>query len=147
MTQLKDRSFASRMAFAYMADALYEYKAVATSNTYDRFLTEGTHPYTRMWNSIAFMYDNMKSDGVPLSELSTTEFLHFSQKGAQLGFTFNGKSIDAAQVRAKAACWSKRGWFRYEEKRAEKFNTAKKVGYVAVVIALGMFGITTPSEA
>ena len=147
MTQLKDRPFASRLAFAYMADALHQYKAVATSTTYDRFLTEGTHPYTRMWNSIDSLYENMKADGVPLSELSTTEFLHFSQKAAQIGFTYQGKSIEAAQVRAKAAAWSKRGWFRYEENKAEKMNTVKKVGTLAVVIGLGMFGIPFGGDA
>ena len=142
MASLHDRSFKARLAFAYMADAYHDFAECTPGSTLDRYLTEGMHPYKRMWNRIQGMYDYMKDrEGVRLSELSATEFLHFCQTATQLGFTYQGSNVDASKVRSKAAAWSKRGWFRYEEKRAQKIGYAKKGATFAALILFSPFNM------
>lgn len=136
MAQLQDHNFRTRMNFAYMADALYSFdNSVRCTSTMGRLTHEGQHPYSSVWRKIENLYENMTdSSGTLMSELSASEFMHFCSGATSRGFSHEGRDITAAAVRSKAADWSRRGWFRYEEKRDEKVKTAKRFGVVGGLI-------------
>ena len=136
MAQLQDHNFRTRMNFAYMADALMDFDAsVRCGSTLDRITSEGKHPYTYMWRMIEKLYEDMTNkDGILLSELSKSEFMHFCTGATSMGFTHEGQTITTERVRAKGAEWARRGWFRYEEKRDEKVKKAKRFGLVGGLI-------------
>ena len=149
MAQLQDHNFRTRMNFAYMADALYSFdNSIRCSSTMGRFIASVTtgethegravvspHAYSHVWRKIENLYENMTdSSGTLMSELSPSEFMHFCSGATSRGFSHEGRDITAAAVRSKAADWSRRGWFRYEEKRDEKVKTAKRFGVVGGLI-------------
>jgi hypothetical protein len=136
MAQLQDHNFRTRMTFAYMADALMDFDAsVRCASTLGRFTSEGKHPYSYMWRMIEKLYEDMTNkDGILLSELSKSEFMHFCTGATSSGFNRDDRHISGELVRAKAAQWSRRGWFRYEEKRDEKVKTARRFGVVGGLI-------------
>ena len=133
--QFSDHNFRTRMNFAYMCDALQSYDGkVKCGSTVDR-LIDGNHAYSAMWRRIEWLYEHMTDkSGILVSELSKSEFMHFCAGATSSGFTHNGKTISGEAVRAKGAEWSRRGWFRYEEKRDEKVKTARRFGIVGGLI-------------
>lgn len=133
---LYNHSWRARVAFAAMIDAHEDFTECPTGSTLDRMLGD-THPYHRMWCKIINWYDKMSFEGVPLKELSESEFLSFVQRAPGLGFTIDGRQIPGTAVMQKVSAWSRRGWNRYEEKRQQKVDLAKKVGIIGGLILSG----------
>ena len=150
MTELRNRSWRARLAFGYMVDAIENFVSCPTGSTLSRFSDSIQNqpngptkyqpvPYTRMWNTITRYHDEMEFEGVPLSELSDSEFLSYVQRAPQLGFTYKTSKVEGSRVMAKASAWSKRGWFRYEEKRARQLGFAKRGAILGGFLLLGDF--------
>ena len=135
MAQLQDHNFRTRMNFAYMADALIMFDgSVKCRSTIERLLDDKDQ-YASIWRKIERLYENMTDKtGTLVSEMSKSEFMHFCSAATSSGFSHEGSHISAESVRAKAAQWSRRGWFRYEEKRDEKVKTARRFGLVGGLI-------------
>ena len=145
LTSLSERSFEARMNFAYLVDALLSFNAttIQPSTTLNRLATNIAsdfsgdsikHPYSIMWEWIENEYKKFWFNGVLASELSESEFLKAVKasylKGAEHGkFTTTGP-----EVLAKAKAWGERGWFRYEEKRQQKVDKAKKFGWITGLV-------------
>lgn len=123
------------MTFAYMADSMLAFDgSVKSGSTFERMMKDD-HYYAQMWRRIENLYERMTDkDGILLSELSKSEFMHFCSSATSMGFTHEGQTITAERVRAKGAEWSRRGWFRYEEKRDEKVKKARRFGVVGGLI-------------
>ena len=135
MAQLQDHNFRTRMNFAYMADALLMFDGSLKCGTTVERILDSKNEYSYMWRMIEKLYEDMTDkNGTLLSELSKSEFMHFCSAATSSGFYRDSKHISAESVRAKAAQWARRGWFRYEEKRDEKVKTARRFGLVGGLI-------------
>ena len=143
-TPLRDRSVRARIAFGAIVDTAVNFTNCPTGSTIDRYNANGTHPYTRMWTTIHRFYDHMKFEGVPLNELSDSEFLSFTQRALGIGFDHKDTHYEADILREKVSLWTKRGWARYEEKRSGKLKIARKValitGFACLGPVMGAFG-------
>ena len=162
MTPLSERSFNARISFAYIVDAFENFADCNPGSTWERIQTnmdEWTtvhakqnrsgapvlpseeqykkHAYSAMWLKIEKYYASFTFDGVKASELSSSEFLGYVRAALTKGATYGSKSVSGADVIASAALWSKRGWFRYEEKRAGKLKIVKKVAFFSGLLAVG----------
>ena len=168
MTTLSERSFAAKMAFAYLVDAHMQFPECNPNECYkvypdasgkwpirpwylrnarhctdahgNRYLTADSL-YSTMWRRIEKMYESMKYEGDSLSDLSTTEFTNFCQRYTRFGFTWNNHRVETSDVMAKASAWSKRGWFRHEEKQSEDLKKLMGFAKIGAVLGLGIFGI------
>lgn len=139
ITSFTDRSFRSRVGFAYIVDALYNFHGdVRPGSTAERLYQnvcgEAQHPYSSMWQLIEKIYNDFWFDDVLASELSESELLRAVNAALTKGATHDDKSVTGPAIMAKAAAWSKRGWFRYEEKKQEKINKTKKWGMVGGLV-------------
>ena len=137
VTPLRNRSVRARIAFGAMVDTIVNFTTCPTGNTFDRLTDDGTHPYTRMWSTIHRKYDQMSFEGVPLAELSDSEFLSYTQRALGLGFDHQDTHYEADALRKKVTLWTSRGWARYEEKRQGKVKIARKVALIAGFACLG----------
>ena len=142
LTNLSDRTFRSRVGFAYIVDALYGFDgSVRPSSTVERLYqnvtSETQHPYSAMWQRVEKIYDDFWFGDVLASELSESEFIRAVNAALTTGAEHNGKTVTGAAVMAKASAWSKRGWYRYEEKKQEKINKTKKWGMVTGLVLSG----------
>jgi hypothetical protein len=120
-----------------MVDTVVDFTSCPTGNTFDRLTDDGAHPYTRMWSTIHRKYDQMSFEGVPLAELSDSEFLSYTQRALGLGFDHQDTHYEADALRKKVTLWTSRGWARYEEKRQGKVKIARKVALIAGFACLG----------
>jgi hypothetical protein len=142
ITPLHERTFRARVGFAYIVDALYNLDGdVRPGNTTERLYhnvtCESQHAYSRIWQKIEKIYDDFWFDDTLASELSESELLRAVNAALTIGAKHEGSTASGADVVAKAAAWSKRGWFRYEEKKQEKINKAKKWGMVGALVISG----------
>ena len=142
LTSLNDRTFRSRVGFAYIVDAYMNFDGAVRPGTtlerlYQNVTSESQHSYSSMWETIEKYYNDFWFGDVLAAELSESEFLRAINASLSQGVEHEGQTVSGAQVMAKAAAWSKRGWFRYEEKRQEKVNGAKKVGLFTGLLLSG----------
>lgn len=136
-TPLYSRSVRARIAFGAMVDTIVNFVSCPTGSSFERFSDDGSHPYTRMWDTIKRKYNTMTFEGVRLDELSDSEFLSYTQRALGLGFDYDNTHYEADALRKKVSLWTSRGWARYEEKRQGKVKIARKVALIAGFACLG----------
>ena len=139
MTALNCRCYETRMRVAYIADA-YRAKTgkpfptnVAPDNTVSRIwtmLSDGGHPYMKMWGVIERFH---KSNGWDL--LSDPELDDIYKRAmSDAGFTVNGTTINVIDMAAARKRWNDALWTRYEFKRRNRHAVGGAFGKLAVIV-------------
>ncbi len=142
-TPLALRSTQVRIYIAWMAHSVRKYEHCDPGNTASRAWNtvsqDKVHPYIKMWHNIGDFYMNSA-----LKEMSDEEITDQWKAAIRVGFSTDETTVPAEFVRQAQLDWDKRGWTRYESKRAKRhklFNKAALIGVLACSgLDLGFFG-------
>ena len=137
-TPLAMRPFHTRLAVAYLADAVYKFpRAVKPGNTATRAAELFNHPYYQMWAKIGDFYIN---EG--FADMADDEIREIYHTALRLGYNCKSTltTVPCAQIAEATAKWAKCGWKRYESRRNERHRTFWR--FATPVIVLGVASVT-----
>lgn len=128
-----------RLKVAYLATAyaaLPGHSAFKNASPEDFQSFTSDNEYRRIWNRINRFFE---SSG--LSEMSKVEINEFYQTAFHAGVEVRGHRLTPEAVQEATQLWRKRGWFRYEHIRDERFGQVYTGLKVCTFVGLAICGI------
>ena len=105
------------MIDAYVALTDTEFPPCETGNSFERMasMLGDVSPYTKMWGKLETLHGTFGWNDMCDPELDA-----MWNTAIMRGFTVNGVTVSADDVRAAAKRWDTNRWFRYEYKRDQR---------------------------